>query len=92
MNVETKFFLICGMGNNNMKTLGYMARDQYGQTYHIGDNPPRKWLLNHFGRKHADKMYTDGKGSEVKHIGYIIATHWLTVYRVCEWKTEKESR
>lgn len=36
----------------NSSTIGYMAVDQYGQTYHIGANAPRKWLLNRLGRAH----------------------------------------
>ena len=67
-------------------TLGYMAQDQYGETYHIGANPPRQWLLNRFGRKHADKMYCDTKSGKARHIGYVIAGLWLTIYRVCSWK------
>jgi len=66
--------------------IGFMATDQYGQTYHIGNNPPRQWLLNYFGRKHADKMYRDTKAGKVRHVGYIIAGLWLDVYRVCLWK------
>ncbi len=62
----------------------FIAIDQYGQHYMIGDNPPRKWLLNHFGRQHADKMYNDLKG--LHHIGYVIARYWLTIYCISEWK------
>ena len=63
---------------------GYMAIDQYGQAYHIGRNLPRKWLLNYFGRKHANKMYVDRKDGGSKHVGWVIAGHWLTVYRVLD--------
>ena len=66
--------------------LGYIAIDQYGMMYQIGKNPPRKWLLNIFGRQHADKMYCDTVNGEPRHIGYIIAGLWLSVYRVCSWK------
>lgn len=69
-----------------MKTLGFMAKDQYGQTYHIGNHPPRKWLLNHLGHNHADKMFYDTKGGKTRHIGYVIADLWLEVFRVCVWK------
>ena len=73
-----------------MKTLGYMARDQWGDYYHIGDNPPRKWLLEHFDRQHCGKMYTDSlKTGKARHIGYIIAGRWLEVYRVCQWKESR---
>lgn len=67
-------------------TLGYMAIDQYGQHYHIGDNPPRKWLLEYFGRRHAGKMYVDKKSGGYRHVGYVIAKHWLRIYEVREWK------
>ena len=66
--------------------LGYMATDQYGEFFHIGKHPPRQWLLDHFGRKHSDKMYCDTKDGRTRHEGYIIAGHWLTIFRVCEWK------
>ncbi len=62
----------------------FIAIDELGQYYMIGNNPPRKWLLDHFGRQHADKMYNDLKGQH--HIGYVIAGHWLTIYRISEWK------
>lgn len=59
----------------------FMAIDQFGDTFH-GLSHPRKDLLERLDRKHADKMYT-GKGI---HIGYIIAGHWLKIYRVNQWK------
>ncbi len=68
-----------------MNELGFLAIDERGQHYTIGNNPPRKWLLNHFDRQHADKMYIDTKKGH-KHIGYVIAGHWLTIYRISEWK------
>lgn len=59
-----------------------MAIDQYGQTYHIGDNPPRKWLLDYLGRKSCSKMYCDKKDGRTMHVGYVIAGLWLTLYTV----------
>jgi hypothetical protein len=59
----------------------YMAIDQYGQTYHIGENPPRKWLLNYIGRKSCVKMYSDTK-TGIVHVGYVISGLWLTLYEV----------
>jgi len=70
-----------------MKVLGYMAIDQYGQRWNIGNNPPRKWLLWRLGRKHADKMY-DIQDGQIKHVGYVIAGFWLRVYCVCDWEKE----
>lgn len=66
--------------------IGFMAIDQYGNIYHIGDNPPRKWLLSHLGRSHADKMYRDTKSGKTRHVGYIIAGLWLEVFAVHTWK------
>ena len=67
-----------------MKQLGYMARNQYGETIHIGNNPPRKFLLEHFGRSRAEKMYVDSaETGKARHCGYIIAGNWLTLFRVC---------
>lgn len=59
----------------------HMAIDQYGQTYHDLGPHPRRALLDRFDRKHADRMFIDTKAG-TKHIGWIIAGHWLTVYRV----------
>ena len=69
-----------------MKEIGYMAIDQYGTTYHIGDNPPRKYLLDYFGRKHCSKMYRDTKDGKIRHVGYVVAGHWLEIFTVSLWK------
>lgn len=58
----------------------YMAIDQYGHTYH-GLTHPRKDLMNRLYCKHAEKIYVD-TGEGVKHIGYVIAGLWLTLYEV----------
>ena len=69
-----------------MATLGHMAIDQYGQTYHIGKHPPRKWVLDYFGRRHAERMFVDRRDGTPRHAGYVIAGDWLNIYRVSEWK------
>lgn len=69
-----------------MKQLGYVAQDQHGNTYYIGDNPPRRWLLNYFGRQYAVRIIREQTGSKAQHVGYIIAGFWLMIYRVCAWK------
>ena len=69
--------------------LGFMAVDQSGQTYHIGNNSPRKWLLDYFGKSRATKMYVDCKNGTIKHTGYVINDMWLRIYRISEWKSEK---
>jgi len=65
--------------------VGYMARDQYGETHHI-DKHPRKFLLEYYDTQHADKMWSDTIDGEVKHVGYIVRGHWFAVYRVHEFK------
>lgn len=64
-----------------MKFKSSMARDQYGQYYHDLGIHPRKTLLERLGRKRAQRMYVDSK-SGTKHIGWIIAGLWLTVWHV----------
>lgn len=59
----------------------YMAIDQYGQTYHALGAHPRKALLSQLGRRRAKRMYVDTSDG-VKHIGWIIAGLWLSVYEV----------
>jgi hypothetical protein len=70
-----------------MKHVGYMAIDQYGQTYHLSDcKSPRQALLSRFGAKSASKMYVDLKSGGVRHTGYIIKGLWLSIYSVSIWK------
>ena len=59
----------------------YMARDQYGQTYHGLKGAPRKALLDLFERKSARRMFIDTSAG-AKHVGWIIAGLWLNVYEV----------
>ena len=65
----------------------FVAIDEQGNSYLINSKFPRKWLLDHFSRKHADKMYIQDTLETAKHIGYIIARHWLTIYRISKWKS-----
>ena len=62
-----------------------MARDQHGVTWHDLGAHPRAELLKRLGRRHSDRMYQDTK-SGAKHVGYIIAGHWLTIYTVTPWE------
>jgi len=68
-----------------MKVLGYMARNQHGQTEH-GLKHPRKDLMARTGSRHAEKMYVDCKDMTARHVGYVIGGNWWTVYAVCEWQ------
>ena len=70
-----------------MKKLGYIAIGNYGTRHQLTDpnKHPRGQLLEKCYRKHASKMYVDTKDGEAKHIGYIVAGEWFTVYEVHEW-------
>jgi hypothetical protein len=63
----------------------YMGIDQYGQTYH-GLTHPRRDLLERLGRQKANKMYVDTTQGDARHVGYVIAGLWITIYRVLPWK------
>jgi hypothetical protein len=66
--------------------LGYMARSNFGTTYHLTDpKAPRKQLLAKCGRQHARKVFVDTTTGETKHIGYIVGGVWFTLYEVHEW-------
>jgi len=65
--------------------LGYIGIDQFGETYNIKKHP-RKELLEQLYRQHTSKMYVDKKDGSTRHVGYIIAGHWITVYEVHEWQ------
>lgn len=67
------------------RLLGYMARDQYGNTVH-GLEKPRRDLLAHCGRKHAERMWRDTKSGDTVHVGYIIAGRWFDVFAVHAWE------
>lgn len=68
-----------------MKQLGYIGLDQYGRHFTI-DKHPRKELMNQLHYKSAQKMYCDTTDGRVKHTGYIVGPHWISVYCICEWK------
>jgi hypothetical protein len=70
--------------------LGYMARDQFGETIHLKTKHPRKELMDHYGTQHAAKMFRDCKSGGVRHVGYIVAGHWFNVYRVLPFQEHKE--
>ena len=60
----------------------YMAIDQYGTTYHNLGAHYRQSLLQRLGRTKANKMYVDTADGGTRHVGYVIAGHWLRLYRV----------
>ena len=63
-----------------------MGRDQYGDSYHNLGKYPRAALLDQLNRKHADRMFRDKKTGPPKHIGYIVAGRWITLYNVEPWE------
>jgi len=68
-----------------MDKLGYMAVDQYGNSYHWL-KCPRRDLLARLSSKHADKLYRDDVTTgQARHIGYIIAGLRLEVFTVSKW-------
>lgn len=68
--------------------MGYVGLDHiYGEIYWIRNNPPRKWLLEHFNRQHIRKMYRDDPKTGVSHhVGYVVAGRWIQVFRFCRWE------
>ena len=65
--------------------MNFIAHDQYGNWYPI-EKYPRKELLETLGYKKADKMYIDLKDGGIRHQGYVIGNHWITVLKVNVWK------
>ena len=58
-----------------------VAIDQWGGIVYVDPSRPRASLMEQVGSKHADKMYVDFKVGPPKHIGYIVAGRWFTLYR-----------
>jgi hypothetical protein len=65
----------------------YMGVDQYGNTFH-GLIHPRKDLIDKLGGSSAKKVYIDKKDGSTKHVGYIVNTHWVTLYEVTPFERE----
>ena len=59
----------------------HLAIDQYGDKI-ILHGAPRKALLEHFSRKHAEHIYVDSQDGMPKHIGWIVAGHWFTIFHL----------
>ena len=72
------------------KRVGTCAIDQFGNTYHNREPHPRKALLERLGRSRATKMYVDMLAGETRHVGYVIAGHWLTLYNLSQWSSSRE--
>ena len=68
-----------------MKQLGYIGIDQYGTHYNI-DKYPRKELMDQTGCTHVSKRYCDTTDKKQRHVGYVMGSYWIDVYRVFQWK------
>lgn len=45
--------------------------------------------MNRLNRQHVAKMYCDLKDGISRHVGYIIAKKWISVYKVFPFKDNK---
>ena len=65
--------------------LGFVAHDQWGNTFFLGKHP-RKQLLEKMGKKHAEKIYVDVKNDDGSittiHSGWKIGNSWFDVFRL----------
>ena len=72
---------------NKGKAVAYLTTDQHGTTRFLPiDKPIRKQLLEYFHRQHCAKMFVDLVAGGSRHVGYIIAGHWIRVQVVCNWR------
>ena len=62
--------------------LGYLAINQHGNLLRVKGMRPRKFLMDMAGVRSARKMYEDCKSGGVRHIGWIVAGEWWSVYQV----------
>lgn len=60
-----------------------IAVDQYGRIHRVDPKRPRASLCADLGVKHAERMYVDAPDG-AKHVGYVIAGLWLTLYTAWE--------
>lgn len=60
-----------------MKQVTFIAINQDNYHYILYSKHPRKELMELLGATRADKMYIE----EGRHIGYVIAGHWFTLYK-----------
>ena len=60
----------------------WLAINQYGEKVCLRGLHPRALLLDHLGRKSAQKIYRDVKGGGSVHVGWIVAGAWWSVYKL----------
>lgn len=72
------------MAKQAHKQIGWLARDQYGNVHEIfSTNYPRAWLMEYYSVRSARKIYRDRKDGSMRHVGWIVAGHWFSVFRLC---------
>lgn len=64
----------------------YMAIGNKGTTIHSMKSP-LQGILDHMGRKHADKVYRDDPDTgKALHTGYIVGGECFDIFEVTPWK------
>ncbi len=66
-----------------MKTM--LALGHLGTRISLKGEHPRKELMEALGAKHIGKIYVDTLEGGIKHVGYIVAREWFTLYNITEW-------
>jgi len=56
-----------------------------GETLHNIGPYPRKYLMDRYGTKHAEKVYVDTRDGKSNHVGYIVRGEWWQLYTVTPW-------
>jgi hypothetical protein len=69
-----------------MKAQYGVAIDQHGNKFYFGKHCRKDLSEQIPGR--VSKMYIDTKSGNTSHTGYVIGTHWLTVYAPIREKGE----
>lgn len=70
----------------NGKRMVYI--DQYGNVFYADSVKKLRSSIG-MGGSRVSKMYHDATDGSVKHIGYVIAGHWLTAYAPVEFPYKK---
>ena len=77
------------LGHFSMKTM--IALGHFGTRISLKGEHPRKELMEALGAKHVDKIYLDTAEGGIKHVGYIVAKEWFTLYNITEWVGKDET-
>ena len=61
----------------------YLYLDQYGQRFYASTVKELREQIGMGGSK-VSKMYNDTKDGRTIHVGYVVGSHWLTMYAPVE--------